>query len=58
MKPEISVVTPALNEVANLPLVYQRLANAIPDWEWIVVDDHSSDGTFDWVRETARRAVS
>ncbi len=55
LPPLISVVTPALNEVSNLPLLYRRLAGAIPDWEWIVVDDHSSDGTFDWVRETGRR---
>ena len=54
MRPLISVVTPALNEVSTLPQVYLRLASAIKDWEWIVVDDHSSDGTFDWVRETAQ----
>ena len=55
MPPLISVVTPALNEVSTLPQVYRRLAGALPHWEWIVVDDHSSDGTFDWVTETARR---
>jgi dolichol-phosphate mannosyltransferase len=43
-------VTPAYNEERNLPLLYDRLSNTLAsldlDWEWIVVDDHSSDGTF------------
>lgn len=46
----ITIVTPAFNEAANLPLLYESL-RAVMDragerWEWVVVDDHSSDLTF------------
>src|SRR5262245_54473644 len=47
----LSIVTPAYNEELNLPLFYeqvrQTLERADVRWEWIIVDDHSSDGTFD-----------
>jgi glycosyltransferase involved in cell wall biosynthesis len=44
----LSVVTPAYNEAANLPLLHRRLASVLAglQWEWIVIDDHSSDDTF------------
>jgi glycosyltransferase involved in cell wall biosynthesis len=46
----LSIITPAYNEAANLPLLHQRLSvvmNSIDvDWEWIIVDDHSTDDTF------------
>lgn len=46
----ISIVTPAFNEQANLPGLHDRLVSVMAgqqaDWEWIVVDDHSSDDTF------------
>jgi glycosyltransferase involved in cell wall biosynthesis len=55
--PAISVVTPAFNESANLPVLYERLAQLLErlgaDWEWIVVDDHSRDTTFDVVKRLA-----
>lgn len=48
-QPLLSVVTPAYREAENLPLLYDRLRTALdaisPHWEWIVVDDHSSDAT-------------
>lgn len=48
--PVLSIVTPAFNESANLPLLYERLSEALDPlnigWEWIVVDDHSRDETF------------
>jgi len=48
--PLLSVVTPAYNEAANLPLMHQRLRvvlEGLPvDWEWIIVDDSSRDDTF------------
>lgn len=49
----MSVVTPAYNEAENLPALQARLLAAVPAsglaLEWIVVDDHSSDTTFDVV---------
>jgi polyisoprenyl-phosphate glycosyltransferase len=46
----ISVVTPAYNEARNLPVMYERLRAILDstgvDWEWIIVDDSSSDDTF------------
>jgi len=48
--PVISLVTPAFNEADNLAPLYDRLVGVMGSaglaWEWIVVDDHSSDATF------------
>lgn len=48
-----SIVTPAYNESKNLPLLYERIRHALGQhkWEWIIVDDHSSDSTFEKIRE-------
>ena len=55
----LSVVTPAYNEARNLPLLYERLGQVLAGlsvaWEWIVVDDHSADGTFAVVASIAQR---
>jgi polyisoprenyl-phosphate glycosyltransferase len=49
MPPVISVVSPAYNEVDSLPLMYDRMCSALDElgltWEWVIVDDHSRDGT-------------
>ena len=46
----ISIVTPALNEEQNLNILHARIVETMTKlavkWEWIVVDDHSHDGTF------------
>ena len=46
----VSVVTPAFNEADNLPELYKRLLavmeGANVGWEWVVIDDHSTDDTF------------
>ena len=55
----ISIVTPAYNEAANLPVLYQRICATMEslglDWEWLVVDDHSEDATFEVVSGLAER---
>lgn len=58
-RPDLSVVTPAYNEAANLPLFYDRLRRVLDAdatrWEWIVIDDHSRDDTFAVVSGLAAR---
>jgi dolichol-phosphate mannosyltransferase len=53
----LSIVTPAFNEASNLPLLYERVVQTTLrlgiDWEWIVVDDHSSDRTFGALEDLA-----
>jgi polyisoprenyl-phosphate glycosyltransferase len=48
--PLLSIVTPAYNEAANLAVLHERLAATLDplgvDWEWVIVDDHSTDDTF------------
>lgn len=55
----LSVVTPAYNEEGNLPVLYGRLCATLDpmgiDWEWIVIDDHSADRTFDVMSELSRQ---
>lgn len=55
--PFLSVITPAYNEAENLPLLYLRLREVMDtiavSWEWIVIDDHSMDVTFNKIQEIA-----
>lgn len=52
---KITVVCPAYNEAENLPLLYQALKTVFEpleyELEWIVVDDHSRDGTGELMTE-------
>jgi glycosyltransferase involved in cell wall biosynthesis len=54
----LSVVTPAYREAASLPELYARLKTVLDElgvrWEWVIVDDHSQDGTFAVIQEMAR----
>src|SRR6185436_12143042 len=45
--PQISLIIPTINEAENLPILMARLAEALKgrDWEAIIVDDASNDGT-------------
>jgi dolichol-phosphate mannosyltransferase len=44
---DVSIVVPALNEAANLPLLAARIDAALPEtrYEVLIVDDGSTDGT-------------
>jgi dolichol-phosphate mannosyltransferase len=45
--PELSIILPAYNEAKNIPLIVDKIADAMGDipYEIIVVDDDSPDGT-------------
>lgn len=53
----VSIVVPTYNEAANLAKTHEAVAAALAgrDWELIVVDDDSPDGTADAVRALAAR---
>lgn len=57
--PLLTVVTPAHNEEENLPLLHERLCAVLDEakitWEWIVVDDQSTDGTFGVLAQLAEK---
>jgi glycosyltransferase involved in cell wall biosynthesis len=54
----LTVITPAYNEGENLLALHRRLEQVLAsheqDWEWIVVDDHSADNTFDIVNNLSQ----
>lgn len=57
LKPEISAIVPIFNEVENLPLLIEAIANALYNskltYEIICVDDGSQDGCTELLRQLA-----
>jgi dolichol-phosphate mannosyltransferase len=55
--PTLSVIVPTYREAANVPRLFERLTQALGDlpWEMVVVDDDSSDATYDVAYDIARR---
>ena len=55
----LSLVTPAYNEESNLPVLYDQMGEVLNamgvDWEWVIVDDHSADGTFQRICELSAK---
>src|SRR5436190_17528423 len=56
---KLGLVIPTLNESGNIPVLLDRLRDALAplplDYELIVVDDDSQDGTADVAREYAQK---
>ncbi len=54
--PELSIVVPVFKEVANVPILVERLTRVLDGlaWEVIFVDDDSPDGTTEAARKIAR----
>lgn len=52
MKPLITIFTPTYNRASTLPRLYESLVRQTEDiFEWIIVDDGSTDNTFNIIRE-------
>ena len=49
--PELSIIVPAFKEAPNIPILVKEISSAlesfISEWELIIVDDNSRDGTAD-----------
>jgi glycosyltransferase len=58
-EPCFAVVTIAYNDRAGLEATWQSLvAQSFDDWEWIVVDGASTDGTVEWLSSLSDHRVS
>ena len=55
---KLSVISLALNEEKSLPELHAELIPVLEslgmDWEWIIIDDHSSDSTPDVIKQFAQ----
>ena len=49
--PELSIIVPTFMEASNIPILVREISSALepvfPEWELIIVDDDSRDGTGD-----------
>ena len=56
----VSVVVPVYNELANLPELLQRLHASLQtigsSYELLFIDDHSTDGSFEYLRKASLSA--
>ena len=57
--PKITIVVPFLNEKENLPVLLERVAAVFAgraeDWELLLVDDGSTDGSAEWAVAQAQQ---
>ncbi len=62
MKITYSIIAPIYNELENLPELYRRVKEVMDSsgepWEFVLVDDGSTDGSTDKIRELARQDKS
>lgn len=54
---ELTVVIPTLNEEKNIPIIFEKVSNALKgvNWEMVIVDDNSSDRSPEVMREMSQK---
>ncbi|MEZ9708142.1 glycosyltransferase family 2 protein [Vibrio breoganii] len=54
----VSIITPTHNSIEFIDETYQSiLAQTLDNWEWVVTDDASTDGTYEWLLEKAQMDI-
>lgn len=57
--PTYTIITPIYNEIDNLPVLYRRIREVMErtgeSWEFVMVDDGSTDGSVDHIRKLAEK---
>lgn len=54
-QPLVSIITPAYNCKKTFKETYASvIAQSFTNWEWIIVDDCSNDGTFNYLKDLAK----
>ncbi len=57
--PVFTIIAPIFNELENLPILHERISNVMDQsghsWELVLVDDGSTDGSTDMIREIAKK---
>jgi len=58
MKPVFSIIAPVYNEICCLDMLYQRISEVMDrtesEWELVLVDDGSTDGSTEKIRELGK----
>lgn len=56
MTPRVSIITPVYNARKYLPATWRSIRRqTFTDWEWVVSDDGSTDGSREWLEKLAAR---
>ncbi len=51
----ISIITPAFNCVDTFKQTFESvISQTYQSWEWIIIDDNSTDGSYDYIRKIAQ----
>ncbi len=54
-KPLVSIITPAFNCSKTIMETFHSIQNQTYDnWEWLIIEDHSSDSTYDLLKEIVK----
>ena len=58
MKPAVSIITPSYNRLHTLPRCWESIkSQTLTDFQWIVIDDGSADGTGDWIKSLGDKRI-